>query len=109
MGIWNELILSPRRLRPVHGYNSPAMNKPGLVYLCLMFCLVLPLTLLMMKASATPETPPLLVAANQGDRDISIIDPVAAKQLATVPALSMCQSMAAPASVNRVPTGRRWW
>jgi YVTN family beta-propeller protein len=63
------------------------MNKPGLVYLCLMFCLVLPLTLLMMKASAVPETPatPLLVAANQGDRDVSIIDPVAAKQLATVP------------------------
>ena len=34
-----------------------------------------------------PPTPvkPLLVATNQGDRDLSIIDPVAAKQLATVP------------------------
>jgi DNA-binding beta-propeller fold protein YncE len=63
------------------------MNKPGLVYLCLMFCLVLPMTLFMMKASAIPATPatPLLVAANQGDRDVSIIDPVSAKQLATVP------------------------
>jgi DNA-binding beta-propeller fold protein YncE len=63
------------------------MNKLGLVYLCLAFCLVLPLTLLMMKASAIPETPgkPLLVAANQGDRDVSIIDPEAAKQVATVP------------------------
>jgi YVTN family beta-propeller protein len=87
MRIWNELILSPRRLRTDHRYNSPAMHKPGLVYLCLMFCVVLPMTLLMMKASAIPATPatPLLVAANQGDRDVSIIDPVAAKQLATVP------------------------
>jgi YVTN family beta-propeller protein len=75
------------RLQPAGRYNSPAMNKPGLLYLCLMFCLVFPLTLLMMKASAIPATPatPLLVAANQGDRDVSIIDPVAAKQLATVP------------------------
>ena len=41
----------------------------------------------MMDASATPESPvkPMLVATNQGDRDLSIIDPVAAKQLATVP------------------------
>ena len=41
----------------------------------------------MINASAIPETPvkPMLVAANQGDRDVSIIDPVAAKQLATVP------------------------
>jgi YVTN family beta-propeller protein len=63
------------------------MNKPGLVYLCLVIPLTLPLTLLMMKASATPDTPfkPVLVAANQGDRDVSIIDPVAARQLATVP------------------------
>ena len=41
----------------------------------------------MIDASAIPETPvkPMLVATNQGDRDLSIIDPVAAKQLATVP------------------------
>ncbi len=45
------------------------------------------LTLSMTHASATPQTAvkPLLVAANQGDRDLSIIDPAAAKQLATVP------------------------
>ena len=63
------------------------MNKLAYVYLFFAFCLVLPVTLLMMDASAIPETPakPLLVAANQGDRDLSIIDPVAAKQLATVP------------------------
>ncbi len=41
----------------------------------------------MINASAIPEAPakPLLVATNQGDRDLSIIDPAAAKQLATVP------------------------
>jgi YVTN family beta-propeller protein len=65
------------------------MNKPIPAYLYLMilaFCLVLPLTLLMMNASAIPESAkPLLVATNQGDRDLSIIDPAAAKQLATVP------------------------
>jgi YVTN family beta-propeller protein len=38
-------------------------------------------------ASATPQVHvmPLLVATNQGDRDLSIIDPAAARQLATVP------------------------
>src|ERR1700722_17158457 len=65
------------------------MYKRISVYLYLMifaFCLVLPLTLLMMNASAIPEpTKPLLVATNQGDRDLSIIDPAADKQLATVP------------------------
>ena len=63
------------------------MNKLGLVLLCLVLWLVLPLSLLMMKARAIPGTAakPLLVAANQGDRDVSIIDPVAAKQVATVP------------------------
>jgi YVTN family beta-propeller protein len=64
------------------------MNKSNPVYFMLFaLCLVLPLSLLMINASATPESPakPLLVATNQGDRDLSIIDPVAAKQLATVP------------------------
>jgi YVTN family beta-propeller protein len=63
------------------------MNKLGLVFLCVVLWLVLPLSLLMMKAAAIPGTTakPLLVAANQGDRDVSIIDPVAAKQVATVP------------------------
>jgi YVTN family beta-propeller protein len=63
------------------------MNKLSYVYLFCAFCLVLPVTLLIIDASAIPETPvkPMLVAANQGDRDLSIIDPVAAKQLATVP------------------------
>ena len=46
------------------------MNKPSYVYLFFAFCLVLPITLLIMDASAVPETPvkPMLVAANQGDR-----------------------------------------
>jgi YVTN family beta-propeller protein len=48
------------------------------------FCLILPLTLFMTIVSANTATP-VLVATNQGDRDLSIIDPVAAKQLATVP------------------------
>ena len=50
-------------------------------------CLILPATLLMTNATAVPQMPvkPLLVATNQGDRDLSIIDPVEAKQLATVP------------------------
>jgi DNA-binding beta-propeller fold protein YncE len=64
------------------------MNKPISVYrmLCAL-CLILPLTLYMKHVSANTATPakPLLVATNQGDRDLSIIDPVAAKQLATVP------------------------
>jgi YVTN family beta-propeller protein len=58
------------------------------VYLTLLALrLILPSSLFMINASASPETPakPLLVATNQGDRDLSIIDPVAAKQLATVP------------------------
>jgi DNA-binding beta-propeller fold protein YncE len=64
------------------------MNTPKSVYLLLFaVCLVLPLTLFMIDASATLQTPvkPLLVATNQGDRDLSIIDPATAKQLATVP------------------------
>jgi DNA-binding beta-propeller fold protein YncE len=67
------------------------MNKPTSVSLffvmCLVLCLTLPLSLLMMNASALPDSAvkPMLVATNQGDRDLSIIDPVAAKQLATVP------------------------
>jgi YVTN family beta-propeller protein len=62
------------------------MNK--LKFLCLTILpLSLLMTLLMTHASATPQTAvkPLLVAANQGDRDLSIIDPATAKQLATVP------------------------
>ncbi len=44
-------------------------------------------SLMMTTAFAISEPPvkPLLVATNQGDRDLSIIDPVDAKQLATVP------------------------
>jgi YVTN family beta-propeller protein len=64
------------------------MKKPISVYLILFaLCVALPLGLLVSKASAVPEAPakPLLVATNQGDRDLSIIDPAAAKQLATVP------------------------
>jgi YVTN family beta-propeller protein len=64
------------------------MKKPLSVYVApFAVCLVLPLGLLMTKASATPAdaVKPLLVATNQGDRDLSIIDPVAAKELATVP------------------------
>jgi DNA-binding beta-propeller fold protein YncE len=57
------------------------MNKRVFLYL------VLPVTMLMTDASAIPTAAdtPLLVATNQGDRDLSIIDPAAAKQLATVP------------------------
>ncbi len=47
-------------------------------------CLILPSTLFMTIVFANTATP-VLVATNQGDRDLSIIDPVAAKQLATVP------------------------
>jgi YVTN family beta-propeller protein len=63
------------------------MNKPVFAFLLLPLCLVLPVSLLMIDASAIPTTPdkPLLVATNQGDRDLSIIDPAADKQLATVP------------------------
>jgi YVTN family beta-propeller protein len=64
------------------------MNKSVSVYVVLCaLCLILPLTLLMTHVSANTATPqkPLLVATNQGDRDLSIIDPVAARQLATVP------------------------
>jgi YVTN family beta-propeller protein len=62
------------------------MNKPDSVFVSCLFCL-LPLALLIMNARASSETPmkPLLVATNQGDRDLSIIDPAADKQLATVP------------------------
>lgn len=70
------------------GYNSPAMTKPNSLLLMLVaLCLILPVTLIMIDASAAPETPakPLLVATNQGDHDLSIIDPAAAQQLATVP------------------------
>jgi DNA-binding beta-propeller fold protein YncE len=60
------------------------MNNPAFAYL---LSLVLPMGLLMIDASATAGTPdkPLLVATNQGDRDLSIIDPAADKQLGTVP------------------------
>src|SRR3984885_2599087 len=63
------------------------MNKTTVLYIFSGLCLILPVRLLMMKASAIPDSPakPMLVATNQGDRDLSIIDPVAAKQLATVP------------------------
>ncbi len=63
------------------------MNKTTVVYLFSSLCLVLPVSLLMTNASAIPDSPgkPMLVATNQGDRDLSIIDPAAAKQLATVP------------------------
>src|SRR5580704_7122347 len=73
--------------RPGDGYNSGAMNKPTIVYVFSALCLILPVSLLMVDASAVPDSPakPLLVATNQGDRDLSIIDPVEAKQLATVP------------------------
>jgi DNA-binding beta-propeller fold protein YncE len=63
------------------------MRMPVFAYLLFPLCLVLPVSLLMTDASATSTTPdkPLLVATNQGDRDLSIIDPEADKQLATVP------------------------
>ncbi|MEA2540489.1 MAG: hypothetical protein QOH35_1855, partial [Acidobacteriaceae bacterium] len=63
------------------------MNKTTVVYLFSALCLVLPVSLLMTNASAIPDSPgkPMLVATNQGDRDLSIIDPAVAKQLATVP------------------------
>ena len=48
-------------------------------------CLVLLVGGLVIHAAATGPMPALLVAANQGDRDVSIIDPVTAKQVATVP------------------------
>jgi YVTN family beta-propeller protein len=63
------------------------MKKPVSMYVVLCaLCLLLPLGLLMIDASANTAAPVkgLLVATNQGDRDLSIIDPVADKQLATV-------------------------
>src|ERR1700761_4887269 len=73
--------------RHADSYNSCAMNKRMFAYLLSPLCLVLPLSLLMTDASAIPATPnkPLLVATNQGDRSLSIIDPAADKQLAAVP------------------------
>jgi DNA-binding beta-propeller fold protein YncE len=61
------------------------MNNPA--FLLFPLCLVLPMSLLMTDPSTNPATAdkPLLVATNQGDRDLSIIDPAADKQLATVP------------------------
>jgi DNA-binding beta-propeller fold protein YncE len=61
------------------------MNNPA--FLLFPLCLVLPMSLLMTDPSTTPATAdkPLLVATNQGDHDLSIIDPAADKQLATVP------------------------
>jgi DNA-binding beta-propeller fold protein YncE len=61
------------------------MNNPVFVSLLFPLCLILPLSLLMIDPSATTPDKPMLVATNQGDRDLSIIDPEAAKQLATVP------------------------
>ena len=63
------------------------MNKTTVLYVFSTLCLVLPVSLLMRDACATPDSPvkPMLVATNQGDRDLSIIDPVTATQLATVP------------------------
>src|ERR1700753_2569023 len=63
-------------------YNSPAMPKSSSLYLT-----ILPLAVIMTSAAATSPTPvtPVLVATNRGDRDLSIIDPVANKQVATVP------------------------
>jgi YVTN family beta-propeller protein len=66
------------------------MKKLKFVYLVpLAFCLILPLVLTMtqreINATALPHNKPMLVATNQGDRNLSIIDPVEAKQLATVP------------------------
>jgi YVTN family beta-propeller protein len=69
-------------------YNARAMHKPIFRYsLLLAFGLILPMTLVMKHALATMKTPvkALLVAANQGDRALSIIDPAADKQLAAVP------------------------
>src|SRR6201999_304812 len=62
-------------------------NKTTVLYVFSAICLALPVSLLMIDAAAIPDSPvkPMLVATNQGDRDLSIIDPVAAKQLATVP------------------------
>jgi YVTN family beta-propeller protein len=50
-------------------------------------CFGLSLTFLMTDASAIPAKPvkTFLVATNQGGRDLSIIDPVSAKQIAAVP------------------------
>jgi YVTN family beta-propeller protein len=61
------------------------MNKTGSACLFLLFALALPLWI--RNASAVPQAPvkPLLLATNQGDRALSIIDPVADKQLAMVP------------------------
>jgi DNA-binding beta-propeller fold protein YncE len=53
------------------------MNKPVFLAACL--------TLTTAFAVSQPANKPLLVATNQGDRDLSVIDPVAEKQLATVP------------------------
>jgi YVTN family beta-propeller protein len=53
------------------------MNKPVFLAACL--------TLTTAFAASQTANKPLLVATNQGDRDLSVIDPVAEKQLATVP------------------------
>jgi YVTN family beta-propeller protein len=62
-------------------------NRISVSLMLVALCVVLPLSLFMIDASAIPQTPasPLLVATNQGDRDLSIIDPAADKELATVP------------------------
>jgi len=65
------------------------MNKytSACMFSVVSLALAVTLSFVIRDASATTESPakPLLVATNQGDRDLSIIDPVADKQLATVP------------------------
>jgi DNA-binding beta-propeller fold protein YncE len=65
------------------------MNKSTFAYLSCVFSLVLlfPLGFLLRDAAAAAgsTTQPLLVATNQGDRSLSIIDPVAQKELVAVP------------------------
>ncbi len=68
------------------------MKKPMPLYRLLYrslfaLCFSLSLIFLMTHASAAPATSAntLLVATNQGGRDLSIIDPVTAKQIAAVP------------------------
>ena len=102
------------------------MNKTTVVYVFSALCLVLPVSLLMRDASAIPDSPvkPMLVATNQGDRDLSIIDPAAAKQLATVPEGGITGHEVATSPDGRTayvpiygssgwggrePTATRWW
>ncbi|MFY9938257.1 MAG: hypothetical protein WAK33_15370 [Silvibacterium sp.] len=69
---------------PLAGYTVLAMMKPSLLLL-LQVALAAGLLPLPVRAQSHDAVSPSLLVANQGSSDLSIIDPAAARQVATVP------------------------